>query len=213
MGLMPAALAGCAASTRADPAQLVAMPDDFTLDVSVVAGRSVGEQHGAHLQPMRYVVMPDGTLRSGLTTGGAAVSADSLPGVTRILSRQQMESLWALVRDAGLADPARREPPMNLTLFAAPDDRMMYLAQFQAAEVNWSVRGPAPLVPLDSTDSTGAPSTGMTDSISSIDPTLTVLVKRLAALAWVSDAPASAMRPAPIRYDFGPDPYARYREP
>ena len=207
------ALAGCAASSRVDPADLTAVPDDFTLDVSVIRGRDVGEQHGAHLQPMRYVLLPDGTLRSGAVSTLPVADSDSLPGVTRVLTRQQMESLWILIREAGLADRTRREPPTNMALFVAPADRMMYLAQFQAVDVNWSASGPAPIVPTEGADPAASTSPALGDSISSIDPTLTTLVKRLAALAWVSDEPASARRPAPIRYDFGPDPYARYRTP
>jgi hypothetical protein len=213
LGVMLMAIAGCAGPNRVDPADVAALPDDFTLDVSVAAGRKVGTQHGAHLQPMRYVVTPDGALRSGDASISAGSSVDSLPGVIRMLNRQQMESLWALVREAGLADPSRREPPTNLALFAAPDDQTIYLAQIQASEVNWSVRGPAPITLAAADHSTADHSTEPTESIASVDPTLTALVKRLAALAWVSDEPAGAQRPPPVRYDFGPDPYARYREP
>ena len=37
-------------------------------------------------------------------------------------------------------------------------------------------------------------------------------IRRLAALAWATDLPSNETFVAPIRYDFGPDPYARYRE-
>ena len=43
----------------------------------------------------------------------------------------------------------------------------------------------------------------------SLDPRMTRLLDRMGELAWIdADADAPAI---PSRYDFGPDPYARYR--
>ena len=39
----------------------------------------------------------------------------------------------------------------------------------------------------------------------------TVLVRTLGALAWLRDAPLQDSTVEPLRYDFGPDPWARYR--
>ena len=44
-------------------------------------------------------------------------------------------------------------------------------------------------------------------------PWAAALVRHLAGLAWATDLPQKRIRTIPRRYDFGPDPYARYRTP
>ena len=48
-----------------------------------------------------------------------------------------------------------------------------------------------------------------TETLGGTDGALDRLVERLAGLAWAADTPAAGA--PPHRYDFGPDPYERYR--
>jgi len=43
------------------------------------------------------------------------------------------------------------------------------------------------------------------------DPRLRAAIRRIAALAWAADLPPDGVPRYPERYDFGPDPWARYR--
>ena len=43
------------------------------------------------------------------------------------------------------------------------------------------------------------------------DPAVQQFARRLAAYAWAADYPIERLAETPRRYDFGPDPYARYR--
>ena len=44
------------------------------------------------------------------------------------------------------------------------------------------------------------------------DPRIQSALRAIAALAWASDVPPDDTIRFPERYDFGPDPWARFRE-
>ncbi len=91
-------LAGCAGSARVSEAR----PSDFTLDALVTNPRAAQEQPPRFRRPARYVVGADGQLRVAL---GAGVSEATIPRLTRTLDPAQLDRIWSLVTDAGLADP------------------------------------------------------------------------------------------------------------
>jgi len=77
-------------------------PDDFALAVTVyspVRGRL--EETPRVVRPARYIVEPDGVLR---TSVGPGAREDTFPPITRRLSEDQIRTLWIAVRDSGLLD-------------------------------------------------------------------------------------------------------------
>lgn len=109
MVVVLACLAGCGSTPALPPPKPVALPDarpaDFTLAVTVLApahDRARPADLPRSLQPGRYIVEPDGSLRVALGPGSTVTT---FPPRTRTLSPRQMDMLWRQVRDSGLLDP------------------------------------------------------------------------------------------------------------
>lgn len=197
-------LAGCSAPPRSaavdksatDP--IGAVPDDFSIDLTILTGspRLIDPRvpppppREVHHRPSRYIVLADGSLHYG---ADERRGADWRPGFARRLDRQQMSDLWLLLRQSGLAAPAAGEPPRNNALIEADRDELVYLLTVKRGGERWMVHRE---IPMDG----------------DLEIPLTTLIQRLAELAWVD--PEREERPliVPERYDFGPDPYARYRQ-
>jgi hypothetical protein len=164
-------------------------PDDFTLDLTVLTGRGVPEDSPVHLRQGKAMLLADGTLHADW---GEGVSWDTRPGLTRTLRREQVTELWELARQLGVSDPAAREQPVNLGLVEPDRGEVVYLLAMTAGDDRWTrmQRGPAD---------------------GEVDPVMMRLTRALAALAWASDERLEEGVMAPVRYDFGPDPYAPYR--
>ena len=180
---------GCHHSQQSD--DVLHAPADFTLDYAQLAGDDVGTIRGVDARSARYVVLPDGTLHAGLSQSG---DVSSLPPRVRTLSDSQMDRLWQLVGDLGLDESGSSEvgnmqkvmelPGQMIDLVAiTADDRIMKIGRTRSL--------------------TDAP-----------DPRLKTLAKTLAVLAWMDDDVASMRdRTQTVeRYDFGSDPYQRYRK-
>lgn len=183
-------LTACAAHPpRSDVADVA--PGDLTIDVTVLTGRGAERLDRVERRQGRYVLFPDGGLHADV---GRTMAADVRPGLTRRLERQQVADVWAVARQTGLADPERGQPAGNDALVEAPAGQIVHIVTFIADDRSWRVVRTAPAQgPMD------APTTD--------------LIRELAALAWVADDPTSPLRPAVVRYDFGPDPHAMYRLP
>lgn len=190
--LMAAALGGCSAPPHASVDPLGAAPADFTLDVTVLAGRDVQQTGEAHRTQSRYVLFPDGSLHHAVDVERER-GGDWLPPLTRMLTRAQMAEVWSLAQQAGFADPSTADETINFKLVTAAPNEIVYLAGVSASGDRWNYirRGPA-----------DQPS----------DAGITQLVRLLAQLAWASDLADPRVKIQPRRYDFGPDPYARYRK-
>ncbi|MEM9065432.1 MAG: hypothetical protein AAGB51_08085 [Planctomycetota bacterium] len=85
-------------------------PADFALAVTVYspAMRNLDEVPRV-LRPARYVLEPDGILR---TSVGPGAREDTFPPITRRLTQEQVRLLWLAVRDApllGVGSPIRVE--------------------------------------------------------------------------------------------------------
>jgi hypothetical protein len=182
------ALAACSQpATVTDP--LSAAPEDLTIDVTILTGRRVKVEDEAHRRQGKMILLADGTLHADW---GQGVTWKTRPGLTRTLRREQTAELWFLARQLGFADSSKGDAPVNLGLITPERNEILYLLVFSAGGDTWTfVRH----TPAD--QKTG--------------PELTRMVRALAALAWESDSPVDRVRIEPQRYDFGPDPYARYR--
>lgn len=183
-------VAGCtAAPPRTDVVDVA--PRDLTIDVTVLAGRGAERLDRVERRQGRYVLFPDGGLHADV---GRTMTADVRPGLTRRLERQQVADVWTVALDTGLADPQRAQPAGNDALVEAPPGQIVHIITFIADNRSWRVVQMAP-------------------AQGPMDPATTDLIRELAALAWVADDPTSPLRPAVVRYDFGPDPHAMYRYP
>lgn len=184
---------GCAGGPTAMDDTFEGAPPDFSLDLAVL--RTIrDDQSGQELvQSNRYALLADGLLCHGSERGLASRST-GLPPVVRALSRNQIVAVWSLARQLGFTDPQPADQPVNFKLVPPPDDEVVYLADFNGSGRRWSfVRR----IALDQ------PS----------DPAMDQLVRRLAQLVWVDELADAPVKVMPKRYDFGPDPYARYRKP
>lgn len=178
-----------AAPPRTDVADVA--PGDLTIEATVLVGRDVDDIDRAERRPGRYVLFPDGGLHADV---GRSIDAEVRPGLTRQLERQQLAALWLVARETGLANPENGEPPGNDALIAAAPGEIVHVVTLVADDRRWRfVRMGA---------ATGA-----------MDPATSRFIRELAGLAWVPDETPMRLRPAVVRYDFGPDPYAMFRPP
>ena len=199
--LLIAQLASCAATapTAEDPLEIA--PADFYIDATVLAtpaSRSPDAakaiyQAPAHLRPARYVVFADGTLRHAFESE-VNKGANWLPPISRMLTREQIAETWALAHQLGLTRDDSGDPLINPSLVKAdPGQRLVYV-DFRGHGKRWNFIRAAPLdQPCDAAVAT--------------------LIKHLVELSWADQMPPPDAMITPKRYDFGPDPYERYRQP
>ncbi|MBM4114118.1 MAG: hypothetical protein FJ253_12240 [Phycisphaerae bacterium] len=184
------ALARCAAPPANGPHALDELerpPADFTLDVAILTGSRVPVEAEAHRRPGHFILLADGSL---LHDSGPTVTWDERPGRTRALYQQQVSDLWALARRLGFTSPSNADFIGNPSLLEPTRDETIYVIAFNAAGERWTfVRG-----------FRGAQEP---------DPASLTLIRALCDLAWSQDLPRE--RFLPVRYDFGPDPYAGFR--
>lgn len=181
---------GCAAKPRVVEDPLGSTPEDFSLDLTVLTGDDVDDYPQAHLRQSRFVLMPDGTLHFGVDVD-RTLGANWLPDVVRTLNRQQVAEVWSLARHLGLTDAARGDERVNFNLVKVQPDQIVYLAAFTGDDEAWAfIRKSTPVQP---------------------DAALMSLTRLLAQLSWATDIEEEAVAIMPMRYNFGPDPYARYR--
>jgi hypothetical protein len=179
------------AGAGADP--LAAVPDDFSLDLTVRAGPE--PQEGAvapdvSLRPGHYVVFCDGALH---WAAGGAEPARRLPPQRRNLDQGQVAGLWSLLERLGYADPDQGAAPVNARLLDAAPGETVSVCVITGNGRRWA------LVSREGPDQEP-------------DPAMPRLIEHLDGLAWATSAgqPAAV---GPRRTEFGPDPYAKYRRP
>lgn len=174
-------------------------PEDFALDVAVFAlqppGTDAGMAPAAHARTSRYVLLPGGALHTADSVSGEVVPQDILPAFTRTLSAAEVESLWNLVDRRGLADHRDQGAIVRSAgPIAGAADAPVCIVRIAARGRRYAIAQPF----LEDAE---------------LSAELRDLVRSLAAMSWRSDAPVVDRPFAPRRYDFGPDPYARYRDP
>ncbi len=206
-------LIGCASSPRETP-DSGAVPEDLQIDITILLGNQLqyalqkarGVGWPADLRPWRAIIMSDGSLRSDF---GSNLGVDDRPGLTRQLYRKQIETLWKAVEQVGLSKPdARRTGNYfgNPALVSVKTNEIVQIMSFQSNGRRWNVIHR--FVPV--IDDAQAPD--KKTSITMESPKMRSIIRRVLALAWASDVPPEERFAAPERYDFGPDPWARYRE-
>lgn len=186
------ALGACAAQRTAAVDPIGDVPDDFSIDLTVLVQPTDEDAltvRAAHLKQSRIVLLPDGSLHYGADPDRGA---DWLPGLTRRLSRQQIAHVWALLRQLGLTDVEQADPMVNFNLIEVRPGDVAYLAALTAESERWAFLRVSPI--------SGEP-----------DAAMVMLVRTLAQLAWATDIEQVDDDTPARRYDFGPDPYVRYR--
>ena len=194
-------VASCAApvSTNDDPLGIA--PADFYIDATVFASLGSRSPDAAkaiqnaapHLRPARYVLFADGTLRQAFDATGAK-GANWLPPITRMLTREQTAEVWALAHQLGLTRVESGDPLIDPALVKADAGQRVIYLDFRGNGKRWNFIRQAPL--------DQAP-----------DAAVVKLIQHLVELSWADVAAPSDTTLVPKRYDFGPDPYQRYRQP
>ena len=183
--------AGCATtdpkdrtSSSSDP--LANVPVDFQVDIQVLVGRRVEDTDRIERRAVHMVILPDGSLHAAQ---GDEVVPGSRPGLARVLYRGQVADVWDLLNQLSVI--GHGEPPTGPV--AAPGStEIVYVVEYTS---NNERRRIVKRVP----------------SKEKREGAETVLVRSVGALAWLRDVPIADSTIAPLRYDFGPDPWERYR--
>jgi hypothetical protein len=184
-------LGSCAAQRVASVDPLGDVPEDFGVEISIMVDPP-DVAADASLQPSRYVLMSDGLLYYGFDEVGGQPGRIWMPPPVRVLTRAQVAEVWSLARQLGFADANAGDAPSNFRLVDPPQNEALYLMRLSSHERRWDFiqRMPVEQVPQSA---------------------MHVFVRHLAQLAWVDERPPQERPVAPKRYDFGPDPYERYR--
>lgn len=184
-----------------------AVPADAVIDATVLVGDDLGRRirrdPGAwpvQFRPARAIILPDGVLRADV---GADLRVDDRPGVARHLYRAQLEELWRGLDELGFGDPVVGDYDGNLGRLVPGDDEIIQILALQRGGRDWAIVRRFEIPP----DTTPAAAAAMEDA------RMRSALRRLAALAWAFDDPPNDSIDFPERYDFGPDPWARYRNP
>ena len=179
-------LAGCSASSPVvDPLSIA--PIDFSLDVTVVTT----EPHSlAHMKSSRIVVFPNGALHHGDEPGWGP---NTLPGRVRILSREQISTIWNRLDQMGMSTPARADKTVNFQLLPRPKNGSVYMIAVNGNGAYWNY------VRYISEDQVA-------------DPAFKNLIRLLSVYAWATDLPNLEGYEEPIRYNLGGNPYEKYSE-
>ena len=184
--LLHGALASGCAAPAPDPLDT---PTHLTFDVTILKGDQVPFRTEAWMQPGKMIVFPDGTL---LADFGPSVNTRVRPGVARVLYQRQLFEMWDVAKKLGFADPALADFDANPYLVEAQPNEIVYIMTFAASNDRWTF--------VRRFEGTSQP-----------DPASEVWVKVLAQAAFATDLKVNA--DLPIRYDFGPDPYAWFKPP
>ena len=181
---------GCASRVSIeDPVAERHAPPDFHLDILTVVSGATGPDAPFHARPGRFVLTPDGALHGHW---GDEVTLRGMPPVIRMLSRAEIDALWQHAGHNGFLSTEASDPIGNLEMVRPPDGQ---ITQLVSVTMDGRVLNFARTWIVDDEP----------------DPEMTRLIRAIGHLAWGSDL--ERMRPPrlPRRYDFGADPYARYR--
>lgn len=163
-------------------------PADFTLDVTVLLGPGAAERLGVQDRQAKYVLFPDGSLHSDASP---FIDASTRPGRVRWLYEDQVQYLWGVCAQLGFTDADRANGPPNPDLVRAVRGERVALLTLRADGRTWTwVRRAV--------------------GDEELDAAAVRVIRALAVLSWLPDWRADDLLPE--RYDYGPDPYAAYRQ-
>lgn len=163
-------------------------PPDFSIDVTVLLGAGAADMASVQDRQAKYILLADGSLHSDASP---FIDVSTRPGRTRWLYEEQVQFVWALCSQLGFSNPADANGPPNPDLLRAAAGERMAIITLRAGGRSWTFVRRAP-------------------EREPLDPAAARVIRSLAILSWIPD-----LRPEeliPERYDFGPDPYAAYRE-
>ena len=162
-------------------------PNDFSLDVTVVTT----EPHAlAHMRSSRFVIFPNGALHHGDEPGWGP---NTLPARTRLLSREQVSTVWNRLDQMGMSTSELANETVNFQLMPRPEDGSVYMIAVNANGKYWN------FVRYIAQDQKA-------------DPAFKNLIRLLAGYAWATDQPNREGYQEPIRYNLGGNPYELYME-
>jgi hypothetical protein len=179
-------LTACAANPRrADP--FGAVPDDFSVDLTILSRPEGGS---ADRRTSRIVLEPDGTLRYLAKPG---IGPNTLPPLVRRLDREQMARVWDSAARLGLTDPSQADVDADLRRVRPPSRRgCVWLLVLTGDGDRWNF-------------------TRTADGDEQPDAAIVAFGRELGVLAWATDRPVRVAEIDPVRWDYGPDPWAAYR--
>jgi len=179
-------LTACAANPRrADPFGVV--PDDFSVDLTILSRPDGGS---ADRRTSRIVLEPDGTLRYLAKRG---IGPNTLPPLVRRLDREQMARVWDSAARLGLTDPSQADVDADLRRVRPPTRRgCVWLLVLTGDGDRWNF-------------------TRTADGDEQPDAAIVAFGRELGVLAWATDRPVRVVEIDPVRWDYGPDPWAAYR--
>ena len=185
-------------------------PEDGVIAAAVVVGSDLGHRiqrdpasWPVEVRPSRAVILADGSLRADV---GPSLGVDDRPGVTRHLRRSQLVSLWKRLEDLGFAEVTSANFDRNPNLLVPGPDEVIQILEIRRNGRDWMIVDRF-TVAEDADRGTNGPD----GTLAAEDPRMRAALRAIAALAWASDAPPDDTVRFPERYDFGPDPWARYR--
>ena len=197
---------GCATSTR----DRGMPPEDGVIAAAVVVGSDLGhriqQDPGAwpvQVRPARAVILADGSLRADV---GPSLGVDDRPGVARHLRHRQLTTLWKRLDELGFADPGAGNFDRNPNLLVPGPSEVIQILELRRNGRDWIVVDRFS-VPSEAEEGSG----GSEGTLSGQDARMKAAIRSIAALAWASDSPPDDTVRFPERYDFGPDPWARFR--
>jgi hypothetical protein len=181
---------GCASATRpSEPADPIGrVPGDLWVEVDVSPGRTVVDRAKIEERRARFVLLPDGSLHGEADR----VPEDRMrPARVRKLSREQMADLWGVLSNSGFTDAALADTRGNVKLLEPEAGEILATLELHANGERFAfVRRYTP---------------GGEDQ-----PALRRAIRAIASLGWASDEALAETAELPLRYDLGPDPYARF---
>lgn len=184
------ALAACSNQPFRPDASSV--PPALSINATVLRGEAAPAVLKVEERNGRWMLLPDGSLRAEAPPSAERTDHGKRPGVVRSLRESEIAEMWSLAARLGLADPRAGDPVGNPRMLTPGPAELIQVIEFHAAGESWAffARGPA--------ESGG-------------DRVLGDFIRALADRAWMADEPPELLPSAAIRYDFGPDPYERYR--
>jgi hypothetical protein len=132
------------------------------------------------------VLLPDGSLHAA---AGELVVDGARPGLARVLYRHQVADTWALLERLDFIGSGT--PPAG-PVHPPGAAEIVHVVEITSDGARMRIEKR-----ILGEDKSGA---------------TTHLVRALGGLAWLRDVPPASSFVAPTRYDFGPDPWARYRK-
>ncbi|MDP6312547.1 MAG: hypothetical protein QF781_10405, partial [Phycisphaerales bacterium] len=184
--LLAVLLTSCSTtSRRVDP--FGAVPDDFSVDLTILS-RPQGDR--ADQRTSRIVLEPDGGLRYMAKRG---IGPNTFPPLIRRLDREQMARVWDSAARLGLTDPDVADVDADLRRVKPLSRRgCVWLLVLTGDGDRWNF-------------------TRAAEGDEQPDAAIVAFGRELGALAWAPDRATHVAKADPVRWDYGPDPWAAYR--